>query len=114
MKGGLYHQLHEAQSGDVAKIEPGPPAAQRGGAADAGGRRRARRHIVTPVDGGVETQVAESLTQAVRRRIRLALEAADQANRATSANGNGAEPPADGDGDAAPPAAPAGEHDPPR
>ncbi len=111
MKGGLYYRLYEAQSGDVAGIEQdhlrrSEEAQPTLGPDDPG-------HIITPVDGGVETQVAESLTQAVRRRIRLALEAADQAN-GHEPNGNGAEPPADGDGDAAPPAAPAGENDPPR
>jgi ATP-binding cassette subfamily B protein/subfamily B ATP-binding cassette protein MsbA len=110
--GGLYYRLYEAQSGDIAKLEadhlrrsqeaqPALPA----GAVPAG--------VGAPVDGGVESQVAESLTRAVRRRIKVALDSAEQAN-GHEPNGNGAHPPADGEGDAAPPAAPAGEHDPPK
>jgi len=111
MKGGLYYRLYEAQSGDVAGIEQ--DHLRRSEEAQPTLAPDDPAHIITPVDGGVETQVAESLTQAVRRRIRLALENAEQTN-GHEPNGNGAEPPADGDGDAAPPAAPAGENDPPR
>ncbi len=107
MKGGLYYRLYEAQSGDMAKLEADHlHRSQEAQPSIAGAPDPA--HIVTPAGTGVETQVAESLTQAVRRRIRVALDSADEPN------GNGTHPPADGDGDAAPPAAPAGEHDPPK
>jgi hypothetical protein len=170
VKGGLYYRLYEAQSGDMAKLEADhlrrseeaqPPLLPANGTPVADGNGNGHTpaaappldeqgppppQILTPTGVGVEAQVAESLTRAVRRRIRVALDSAEAANGHAPngngdplhADGNGAPAHLDGNGngtpapptandiedstngplpqrsgEAAPPADPAGEHDPP-
>jgi ABC-type multidrug transport system fused ATPase/permease subunit len=135
MQGGLYYRLYEAQSGDIAKLEadhlrrsyehqPPEPApavpepiesanghdAEENGLPEDAPAPAAPANIVTPSGAGMEAQVAESLTRAVRRRIRVALNEA--AKPESAPDGQNGQQDADGSGDPPPPAAPAGEHGP--
>jgi ABC-type multidrug transport system fused ATPase/permease subunit len=153
IKGGLYYQLYEAQTGDVAKIEAdhlkslaavggsgpngangahpaGEEAAGEGAAGEgAAGEDAAVETAVEPVAAngdGLDQRVIESLTNAVRRRIRGAIangangEAPHHPVEKNGGTQDGAASPPEGSADGTdvhpgdPPASPprAGENDP--
>jgi ATP-binding cassette, subfamily B, bacterial len=116
MNGGLYYQLYEAQNGDVAMIEADhlrtrlkiEPTVPNGGGLHEPGD-------ALPVNGqqgdGIDQQVIESLAQAVRRRIRGALDNGHPEDGETNGADAQDDSPGTSAGDSRPPQQ-AGEHDP--
>jgi ABC-type multidrug transport system ATPase subunit len=111
IKGGLYYQLYEAQSGEVAAIEAehlrrketeGQVAVTTNGHGNSDGAVEPNGHAES---GGLDREVIDSLARAVRQRIRLSLANGGPHPPASPENGVNGDPAPNGDhaGDDAPP-----------